>query len=195
LVSVAGCLLAAAVTVEEAVGMIAMTHLLPADPEAIVIEWQSSGGLGKPPDATPDLVVRAGGRVTVGPRMAGGRPAEGRITPRRLQDVLAFALDQHRFFEIDGQALGQRLATAQRRREEPAAGGGAMPLGAPYPDAGATRILIAADGRRQAVEQQGLFAAARDYPEIEALGHLRAIELRLLELAQEIASAASSRKR
>ncbi len=169
-----------------------MTHQLPADPEAIVIEWRSSGGLRETDDETPDLVVRAGGRVTVGPRLAGGRPADGRITPRRLQDLLAFALDQNRFFEIDGRALERAVAAARKRREAPAASGGAVALGPPYLDAGTTRILIAADRRRQVVEHQGLFAAARDYPEIEALGGLRAIELRLMELAQEIAAAAAS---
>ncbi len=66
-----------------------------------------------------------------------------------------------------------------------------MPLGPPYPDAGTTRIVIVADGRRQVALQQGLLAATRDYPEVEALGRLHAIELRLLELAQEIAGAAS----
>jgi hypothetical protein len=56
--------------------------------------------------------------------------------------------------------------------------------------AGTTRILVAADGRRRVVQHQDLLAAARDRPEPEALGRLRAIELRLLELAQEIAGAA-----
>ena len=173
-----------------------MTHKLPADPEAIVIEWQSSGGLEEPTDDTPDMVVRAGGRVTVGPRLADGRPADGRITPRRLQDLLAFALDQNRLFDIDGPALGRKLAAARGRRKRSAAAGGGVPIGPPYLDAGTTRILIAADGKRLVLEQQGLFAAARDYPEIEALGRLRALELRLLELAQEIAAAAAgARKR
>ncbi len=189
MVSAAGGLFATAAAVI-AMEAVAMTHQLPADPEAIVIEWRSSGGLHEAAEATPDLVVRAGGRVTVGPRLAGGRAAEGRITPRRLQDLLAFALDQHRFFEIDGQALESALAAARQRRE--GAGGGAVPLGPPYLDAGTTRILIAADRRRQVLEQQGLFAAAQDYPEVEALARLRAIELRLLELAQEIAGAAAS---
>jgi hypothetical protein len=167
-----------------------MRHLLPADPEAIVIEWRYSGDLGEPAEDTPDLVVRAGGRVTVGPRLAGGRPAEGRITPRRLQDLLAFALDQNRFFEIEEPALGRKLEAARRRRGAPAAAGGPVLAAQPYPDRGTTRILIAADGRRQAVEQQDLFAAARAYPKIGALGRLSAIGLRMMELAQEIAGAA-----
>jgi hypothetical protein len=183
---------AAAIVATETV---AMTHLLPADPEAIVIEWRYSGDLSEPAKDTPDLVVRAGGRVTVGPRLAGGRPAEGRITPRRLQDLLAFALDQNRFFEIDEPALGRKLEAARRRREAPVAAGGPVLLGQPYPDGGTTRILIAADGRRQAIEQQDLFAAARDYPKIGALGRLSAIGLRMLELAQEIACAAGPRSK
>ncbi len=165
-----------------------MTHELPADPEAIVIEWRASEGAREMADAAPDLVLRAGGRVTVGPRLAGGRPAEGRITPRRLQDLLAFALDRSRFFEIDAAALEREVAGARARRAAASASGRRAP---PDPHAGTTRIMIATDGRRQVVLQQGLPAAARECPEVEALGRLRAIELRLLELAQEIAGAAS----
>ena len=168
-----------------------MTHQLPADPEAIVVEWQSWGGLEATAAGPPDLVVRAGGRVTVGPRLAGGRPADGRITPRRLQDLLAFALDRNRFFEIDGPALQREVAAARPSRKAKTAAGGAVPLGPPGLDAGTTRILIAADGRRHAVAHQDLFAAGRDHPKVKALGRLRAIALRLLELAHEIAAAAS----
>jgi hypothetical protein len=170
-----------------------MTHKLPADPDAIVIEWWSSEGVRETADDAPDLVVRAGGRATVGPRLAGGRPAEGRITPRRLEDLLAFVLDRNGFFDIDASALEHTLAAARQRHETASASGGAVPLGPPYPDAGTTRIVIVADGRRQVALQQGLLAATRDYPEVEALGRLHAIELRLLELAQEIAGAASPR--
>jgi hypothetical protein len=49
--------------------------------------------------------------------------------------------------------------------------------------------MIAADGRRHEVCRHALFASAREYPEVEALGNLRAIEKRLLSLAEEIARA------
>ena len=62
----------------------------------------------------------------------------------------------------------------------------AVPLGPPFLDAGTTTIKVAADGHRHEVVYHGLFAAAQEYPEISGLGELRAIELRLLELAQQI---------
>jgi hypothetical protein len=66
----------------------------------------------------------------------------------------------------------------------------AVPAGPPYVDAGTTTILIEADGRRHEVGYHGLFAAAKEHPESRPLAQLRAVELRLLELAQQIAAAA-----
>jgi hypothetical protein len=165
-------------------------HALPADPGAAVIRWQSEGGQAGQ-EAGPDLVVRADGTVTVGSRLTGGRPVEGRIPAEQLQELLDFALDENRFLEIDAAELERQIAASQRTQAEAGSAGGAVavPTGPPYLDAGTTVLMIAADGRRHEVRQQGLFAAAREHPEIGALAQLRAIELRLLELAQEIAAA------
>jgi pimeloyl-ACP methyl ester carboxylesterase len=165
-------------------------HALPADPEAVVIRWHSAGGQAAQA-AGPDLEVRADGTVTVGSRLTGGRPVEGRISPERLQELLRFALDDNDFFAVAPGQLERQIAASQRARAEAGSAGGAVavPTGPPYLDAGTTVLTIAADGRRHEVRQQGLFAAAREHPEIPALAQLRAIELRLLDLAQEIAAA------
>ena len=165
-------------------------HALPADPEAVVIRWHSEGGQAAQA-AGPDLEVRADGTVTVGSRLTGGRPVEGRISPERLQELLRFALDDNDFFAVAPGQLERQIAASQRARAEAGSAGGAVavPTGPPYLDAGTTVLTIAADGRRHEVRQQGLFAAAREHPEIPALTQLRAIELRLLDLAQEIAAA------
>jgi len=63
-------------------------------------------------------------------------------------------------------------------------------VGPPYIDAGTTVILIAADDKRKEVSYHGLFAAAQDFSEIEELRQLRMIELKLLDLAEEIVDAA-----
>ena len=166
-------------------------HALPADPKALVIRWQSEGGQAEQaPD--PDLVVRADGTVTVGSRLTGGRPVEGRIPAARLQELLGFVIDENAFFGVAPGQLERQIEESQRARADAGTAGGAVavPTGPPYLDAGTTVLMVAADGRRHEVRQQGLFAAAREHPEIGALARLRAVELRLLELAQEIAAAA-----
>jgi hypothetical protein len=79
---------------------------------------------------------------------------------------------------------------AARARSSPPGEAMAVPAGPPYMDAGTTTILIAADGRRHEASYHGLFAAVREHPESQPLARLRAIEQRLLDLAQQIAAAA-----
>ena len=167
-----------------------LMHALPADPEAVVIRWQSEGGQAGQA-AGPDLEVRADGTVTVGRRLTGGRPVEGRIPPARLQALLDCALDENGFLEIDAGQLERRIEASRRARADAGSAGEAVavPSGPPYLDTGTTVVMVAADGRRHEVRQQGLFAAAREHPDIPALAQLRAIELRLLALAEEIAGA------
>jgi hypothetical protein len=142
-----------------------MPHILPADPQAAVIEWRSVGGQAEPA-LDSDLIVRANGEVTVGSRLTGGGPVE------------------------DQPELVDRQIEASQRAGPDASAGEAIevPTGPPYLDAATTVLIVAADGRRHEVRQQGLFAATREHPEIQALAQLRAIELRLLELAQQIAA-------
>jgi hypothetical protein len=169
-----------------------MTHQLPADPKAVVIQWRSEGGLAGEASG-PDLTVRADGTVTLGPRFGDGRAVEGRISEAELQDLLRFALDENAFFSFDPVQVARQLEdnAAARARPGPPGEALAVPAGPPYMDAGTTTILIAADGRRHEVSYHGLFAAAREQPESRPLAQLRAIELRLLDLAQQIAAAAN----
>ena len=166
-----------------------MEHELPEAPDAPVVEWSTAGGLGDAGGGAADLVIRSDGQVEVGERFGGGRRLTGRIAPSELQRLLETALDEHGFFELDDAAIDEAVDTAQRRRSEETGGeeAAAVPLGPPFPDAGTSRIMVAADGRRHEVRRHGLFAAAREYPEVAALGDLRAIEERLLSLAEEVA--------
>jgi hypothetical protein len=164
-----------------------MPHVLPADPQAMVIEWRSVGGQAEPAFDS-DLVVRANGEVTVGSRLTGGRPVEGRIPATQLQGLLSFAIDENAFFGIQPEQVARQIEASPPPGSDAGAGAVAVPTGPPYLDAGTTVLIVVADGRRHEVRQQGLFAAAREHPEIQALAQLRAIELRLLELAQQIAA-------
>jgi hypothetical protein len=169
-----------------------MTHRLPSAPDAPVIEWTTSGGLADAGGAAsvPDLRVTADGTVTVGPRLGGGRAVRSRLSPERLDDLLREVLDQHAFFTIDATRIGRALEAAGAERAVRARAAGVEAAGGPpYPDAGTTRIAVAADGRGHEVELHGLFAAAREHPEIRELADARAIEVALLALAQEVAAA------
>jgi hypothetical protein len=165
-----------------------MPHILPADPQAAVIEWRSVGGQAEPA-LDSDLIVRANGEVTVGSRLTGGGPVEDRIPAPQLQELLSFAIDENGFFAIQPEQVDRQIEASQRAGPDASAGEAIeVPTGPPYLDAATTVLIVAADGRRHEVRQQGLFAATREHPEIQALAQLRAIELRLLELAQQIAA-------
>lgn len=154
-----------------------------------MIEWSTSEGLRPAPGEGPDLAIAGDGSVRLGPRFGAGTPVEDALAPAALEELLRFVLDEHGFFAIDDAGLERELAAAALRRESQGEEGGgilAVPLGPPYADAGMSRLAVEARGRRHEVAVHGLFAAAREYPEIEALAHLRAIEERLLALAEEL---------
>jgi hypothetical protein len=170
-----------------------MTHTLPTDSEAIVIQWRTIGGLSIYRDNTADLTIYANGKTIVGPRFSQGKIVESRLTPDQIQQLLSFVVDDNEFFSFDAKAVEEAVneALEQRRETSQEAGAIAVPLGPPYIDAGTTIILIAADGKHHEVRYQGLFFAAQDFPEIGTLQHLRSIELKLLSVAEEIANSAS----
>ncbi len=168
-----------------------MAHTMPVDPRAIVIQWRTLGGLAGRDETPADLTIRADGSVTVGPRLGRGKTAEEQLTVKRLQQLLSFAIDDNDFFGFDSTAVEQAVNAAVERRRAAAQSDEAIPVpsGPSYIDAGTTVILVAADSKWHEVRYHGLFAAAQDFPEIKALTQLRAIELELLGLAEEIVRA------
>src|SRR5688500_17105166 len=119
-----------------------MRHTLPASGSAPIIEWRTSGGLSGGESDEPDVVVRADGRVTAGARVGGGEPAVGRLPPERVQKLLGRVLDEHRFFDIDGESVQQRLVAARDARVRAAGDAGTLVVapGPPFPDAGVTHL-------------------------------------------------------
>ena len=168
-----------------------MPHELPGDPNATVIEWRTSGGLGASDTDEPDLVVRADGTVTVGPRFGGGAESTGRLAPERLQALLDAIIDGHRFFDFDQARVETAVEAAQAAVQadigvdEPTI---PVPPGPPFIDAGETHLTVNADGRSHDVRWHGLVAAAREHPGVVELQDLRAVEEALVELADAVAS-------
>lgn len=166
-----------------------MVHNLPSDPRAIVIQWRTKGGLAGRDEAYADLTIRADGSVTIGPRLAAGKIIEGHLTAERVQDLLSMAIDDNDFFEVDTEQVEEAVRAEMEKRKALAREENkviAVPRGPPYLDAGTTVILIAVDGKRNEISYHGLFAAARDFPNITELGKLRAIELEMRNLAEDI---------
>jgi hypothetical protein len=149
-------------------------------PDAL-IEWTSLHGAEDP---TPDLVVRGDGHVTVSGRFGDGRPVEARMSPERVQALLRSIVDEHGFFDLAPDRLAAEAAAGTGERRQ----GDAVHVapGPPYPDAGTTLIRVAAGPRRQELDGHALPAAARAHPRAPGLQALRAIELELLALAEEL---------
>ena len=152
----------------------------PVPPETL-IEWTSLHGPG---DAGPDLVVHGDGRAAVSGRFGGGHPVEATLPAERVTALLHSIVDEHGFFGLAPERLAAELATGAGDRLE----GDVLHVapGPPYPDAGTTRIRVAAGPRRHEVSVHGLPAAARQHPGAPGLQALRAIELELLALAEEL---------
>jgi hypothetical protein len=169
---------------------VATAHDLPDEPGAVVIEWRTSGGLGASEADEPDLVVRADGTVTVGPRFGAGAASTGRLEPERLQALLGAIIDGHRFFDFDPARVEAAVAAARATQadigaDEPTI---AVPPGPPYIDAGDTCLAVNADGRHHEVRWHGVVAAAREHPGVGELQDLRAVQEALVALADAVAS-------
>ncbi len=167
-----------------------MTYTLPTASDTIIIQWRTVGGLSIERSNIADLMIYADGKTVVGPRFNQGNPVESQLKTEQIQDLLRFAIDENQFFEFDSRAVNEEIKAILRQRQADSQDVGviAVPLGPPYVDAGTTVILIAANGQQHEVRFQGLVFAAQDFPEIEALQQLRAIELKLLRVAQELAN-------
>jgi hypothetical protein len=152
----------------------------PAAPDAL-IEWSSLRG---DEDSAPDLVVHGDGRAAVSGRFGGGQPVQATVPAERVSALLHSIVDEHGFFDLAPDRLEAELASgAGDRREDDVLH---VAPGPPYPDAGTSCILVSAGSRRQELRVHGLPAAARLHPGASGLQALRAIELELLALAEEL---------
>lgn len=149
---------------------------MPADTGAVIIRWDSLGGLrvaGTVPE--PALLVHADGRFSAPGRTPGGPRRTGQLSRLQLQDLLSDVLLRQRFGSIDASDIQARIrAVAQ------ADGQGRVLLGM---DGGVTRIEVDLPGLRHRVEWPGLHQAQNSFPEVEPLQRLYAIQQRLLAVA------------
>jgi len=124
---------------------------LPGDPAATIIELRRNS----------ESLVRMQADGTVH-----WRNGTARAAPDKVQDLLAFIVEDQRFFEIDPQAL--KLAVHQANSRYGAA--------VAVMDGTTTTIEVTLRDRRHVVEQYALAFSAQRYSKVSALQRLAAIE-------------------
>lgn len=158
-----------------------------ANSDNILIQWNSEGGLTKSPPATADLTVFADGRVEVGPRFGNGTVTKHQLSEADLAALRRFVFDEQDIWSIDSVALDSAVKAAVKvDTDSGSPAGSVQPLGTEAVADAATTVICVSDGKRMPeIRHYNLFDAARRYPQINKLQRLRAIERRLLELAQQ----------
>jgi len=132
---------------------------LPADPQAIVLLWDSQRGDDLPRrGAEPLLTIRADGTAVVTDPYGPGKTIQTRLTATQLNDLLRFAIQKQQFFQLDERQLGIPETKAGRL---------------------ATMLQIQADGQERALRCTDL---ARQAQQTEAAQHLLAVQHRLERL-------------
>jgi hypothetical protein len=162
-----------------------------ANSDTIVIQWYSEGGLERLGSDTADLTVFADGRVVVGPRFANGKVTKHQLSEADLAALCRFVFEQQDIWSIDADAIEREVKAVDRSDADVGSrSASAIPLGPQaIADAAMTSIRVRGDdGRHHEVRYYNLVGAAQRYPQIDKLQRLRAIEMRLLELAQQVAA-------
>lgn len=159
-----------------------------------IIVWATAPDLSALDRSLPALAVYPDGRVEAAGRLAGrDGSAHGRIDPAEVRRLLRFIVEEQRFHAIDAETIRQRIAARDAERRQAAESGGTVLATGEeaYRGAGASLIRVDPEGApAHEVRLEGLFALSRDHAAIDELTRLRAIELRLLRLAETIARAA-----
>ena len=166
------------------------THALPADATATVIIIDYLGGMLKPQNDDPLMVIRADGSVTLGDRYRKNARIETRITKDDLQALLQLAIDTNDFFKINAAEIEQSIAAKVKRENEKLAAQGVVMVGpSAICDAATTVVRIHADGKDHEVQYYALDMQARND---ERLTRLQNIATRLRELARKLRAEAAA---
>jgi stage V sporulation protein SpoVS len=163
-------------------------RIMNANSDNILIQWTSEGGLEKSLPAMADLTVFADGRVEVGPRFAHGTVTKRQLSEAELAALRRFVFDEQDIWSIDATALDSAVkAVAKAGPDAGSHAGPVQPLGIEAVADAATTVIRVSDGERtHQISHYNLFDAVQRYPQINELQRLRAIERRLLELAQQV---------
>jgi hypothetical protein len=156
---------------------------MPAD---VLIEWtKSDHDPNEPADAIPDVSVFTDGRVRFGPRFGAGEIAWKELPPAELEGLRRFLFEEQNVLEIDEPALLRNVAGAKTERLRATRTATVEPSMVPQLDADTSILRVADAGRTREIRYYDLFGDAQRFPEIAPLQRLRAIERRMLQIAEE----------
>ena len=146
---------------------------LPQDKSAVVVTLDFRGGYGLPrQDSRPPLTIFADARVRVVDTAGKVSPLETKISADELQDLLRFAIDDHKFFEFD------RAMAAHEVSEESKKTGFSFSAS----DGIETVIRIRTAEREHEARFYSLSTHARAYPDAKRVADLAAVDERLTHL-------------
>ena len=148
-------------------------------PDDILIEW-ALGERGSPDAA--EVRIQADGWVTLSARLGGGKY---RLPSDDLEALRQFIEVEQRFGAVQQNELEAGVEAAAARQKRVAPPGAEFHAGA-QADAKTTTLRVSVRGRTQEITYHDLLGDAERYPDVEELQRLRAIELRLLRLAEEL---------
>ena len=148
------------------------TLALPADLDAVILRWTSSGGMLPTLDADA-LLIQASGAYSARARPGERRRRSGRLEAQALQALLIWVIEHQGFAQLSGEAMLAEIQGigARSGRLFRVMDGGEMAFELDLPDL-QHRVSFAA-----------LDAAFSRFPEVDGLRRLHAIKQLLLSLA------------
>ncbi|NQU24087.1 MAG: hypothetical protein HQ567_22620 [Candidatus Nealsonbacteria bacterium] len=168
------------------------THALPAGATATVIVYDYEGGMTKPQNNDPQMIIRADGSVTLGNRYQDNARIETRITKDDLQALLRLAIDTNDFFKINAAEIEQSIDAKVKRENEKLAAQGIVMVGPRGLVDGATTVVrIHADGKDHKVQLYDLRGKFLFLQNDERLARLKNITTRLSELDRKLRAGAA----
>jgi tyrosine-protein phosphatase YwqE len=169
------------------------THALPADATATVILFDYRGGMLKPQNDDPLMVIRADGSVTLGDRYRKNARIETRITKDDLHALLQLTIDTNDFFKINAAEIEQSIDAKVKRENEKLAAQGVVMVGpSAICDAATTVVRIHADGKDHEVQLYALDIKSDFLQNDERLTRLQNIATRLTELERKLRAEAAA---
>lgn len=152
----------------------------------MLIEWTKTDSELETAEGIADVSVFTDGRVCLGPRLGEGEPLWGKLSDGELEELRRLVFDELRVLDIDDGAVSREVEEAATERRASMDNAAFEMVTGPQMDANTTLLRAADEGRETEIRFYDLFGNAETYPEVEDLQRLRRIELRLLEIADEM---------
>ena len=144
------------------------TYTLPKDPEAVIVVYDEQSGFGLPrqnPGAV--LTILRNGTVLMPDVFGNGRSFKGQLDEQEVQELLRFMIGKQKFFDYDMEKVKAAMKKAESDRNIPQ-----------IADAPVQVFEVNIADREHRVSHYAL-GMATEYPEIESLQQLLAIQKRL----------------